>query len=161
MLLAGGLRLASLDQTYNAYTHGEALLSSSVFSGIGPTLGLEARRNLGGTGISLYGSARGSILFGSAHQIATIPDRTNVANDHRDIGMPVAEAELGLEYGRTVGTSRFFGQIALVGQEWFGAGGASRSSTDVIPGGAFSTSSYVGDSDLAFLGLLIRAGVNY
>ena len=84
-----------------------------------------------------------------------------VANDHRDIGMPVAEAELGLEYGRTVGPSRFFGQIALVGQEWFGAGGASRSSIDVLPGGALSGASHVSDSDLAFLGLLVRAGVNY
>ncbi|MBY0523269.1 MAG: hypothetical protein K2R98_07715 [Gemmataceae bacterium] len=161
LLFAGGLRLASLDQTYNAYTGGEALLSSSIFSGVGPTFAAEARRNLGDTGLSLYGSARGSIIFGSGHQTATIPDRNLVAQDHRNIGMPVAEAELGVEYSRSMGTSRFFGQLALVGQEWFGAGSASRSSTDVIPGGAFSTSSYVGDSDIAFLGLLIRLGVNY
>lgn len=161
LLFIGGLRLASLDQTYNAYTGGESLSSSNVFSGIGPTLGLEARRRLGCSGLNLYGAARGSILFGSAHQIAHIPTRTEVAQEHRDIGMPVAEGELGLEYGRNVGASRLFGQIALVGQEWFGAGGASRSSTDVIPGGAFSRSSHVSDSDLGFLGLLIRAGVNY
>jgi hypothetical protein len=75
--------------------------------------------------------------------------------------MPVADAELGLEYRRTVGGSHFFGQVGLVGQQWFGAGSASRSSIDVIPGGAFSGSSYVGDSDIAFLGLSIRLGVNY
>lgn len=122
---------------------------------------MEARRTLGDTGLSLYGSARGSILFGSGHQKAAIPDRNVEAQDHRDLGMPVGEAELGLAYGRNVGASHFFGQIALVGQEWFGAGSASRSSTDVIPGGAFSTSSFVGDSDIAFLGLVIRLDVNY
>lgn len=167
LLFVGGLRLASLDQAYNAYANHQTLLSSSTFSGIGPTLGLEARRQLGGTGFNLYGSGRGSILFGSAHQIAAIPALSLVANEHHDIGLPVAEAELGLEYSRYVGASRFFGQIALVGQEWFGAGSASRSSTDVIPGGKasvsanFSTTSHVGDSDLAFFGLLLRAGVNY
>ena len=84
-----------------------------------------------------------------------------VAQDNRDIGMPVAEAEVGLEYARNVGGANFFGQIALVGQDWVGAGSASRSSTDVIPGGQFSTSAYVGDSDIAFLGLVVRLGVNY
>jgi hypothetical protein len=161
LLLAGGVRLASLDQTYNAYTGGEALLSSNIFSGIGPSLALEARRTLGGTGLSVYGSVRGAVLFGSAHQEAGVPDRNVEARDHRDIGMPVAEAEVGLEYGRDMGGWHFFSQVALIGQEWFGAGSASRSSTDVIPGGAFSTSSYVGDSDLAFLGVCVRLGVTY
>jgi len=161
LLFAGGLRLAGIDQTYNAYTAGEALLSSSRFYGLGPTLAVEVRRSLGGTGLSLYGSARGSILFGSGQQDAAVPDRNVEARDHHDIGMPVAEAEVGLEYARDVGGCHFFVQTALVGQEWFGAGGASRSSTDVIPGGQFSTSSYVGDSDLAFLGVCIRLGVNY
>ena len=81
--------------------------------------------------------------------------------------MPIGELEGGVEYGQTVGRSWLFGQVALVGQEWFGAGSASRSSTDIIPGGKasvssnFSTTSHVGDSDLAFFGLLLRAGVNY
>jgi hypothetical protein len=161
VLLAGGLRLGSIDQTYNAYANGEALLSSNVFSGIGPTLAVEVRRTLGCTGLSLYSSARGAILFGSGHQIATVPDRNVQAQDHRDLGMPVAEAELGLEYRRDVGASHLFGQVTLVGQQWYGAGSASRSSIDVIPGGAFSTSSYVGDSDISFLGLCVRLGLNY
>lgn len=161
LLFAAGLRLASIDQTYNAYTAGEALLSSNIFAGVGPTLAAEARRSLGDSGFCLYGGGRASIPFGSAQQSAAMPDRNVAAQEHRNIGLAVAEAELGLEYGQTLGTGRFFGQIALVGQEWFGAGSASRSSTDVIPGGAFSTSSYVGDSDIAFLGLLIRLGVNY
>jgi hypothetical protein len=161
LLFAGGLRLAGIDQAYNAYTAGEALLSSNKFYGLGPTLAVEVRRALGDTGFRLYGSARGSVLFGSGHQEASVPDRNVVARDHHDIGMPVAEAEFGLEYARDVGGWHFFVQTALVGQEWFGAGGASRSSTDVIPGGQFSTSSYVGDSDLAFLGACIRLGVNY
>lgn len=162
LLFAGGLRLASLDQTYNAYTAGQSLLSSNVFSGIGPTLGLEARRKVGCSGFNLYGAARGSILFGGANQLVAvlgIPE-AQAAQEHRDIGMPVAEGELGLEYGRNMGGSRLFGQIAIVGQEWFGAGGASRSTTSSLPGASFGTSHAV-DSDLAFFGLLLRAGVNY
>src|SRR5262249_34966997 len=98
LLFAGGVRLASLDPTYNAYTAGDALLSSNIFSGLGPTLAVEVRRTLGGTGLSLYGSVRGSVLFGSGHQEAAIPDRNVVAQDHHDIGLPVVEAEIGLEY---------------------------------------------------------------
>jgi hypothetical protein len=161
LLLVGGLRLASIDQTYNAYSSSEALLSSSVFAGIGPSLGVEARRSLGDRGLTLYGTTRGAILFGGGHQRAIIPTRNVQAQDHRDIGMPVGEAEVGLEYSRNVGAAHFFGQIGLVGQEWFGAGSASRSSIDVIPSGTFSSSAYSGDSDLAFLGLVIRLGLNY
>jgi hypothetical protein len=161
LLFAGGLRLASIDQTYNAYAGNEALLSTSDFSGVGPTVAVEARRALGCTGLSLYGSARGSILFGTSNQTAAIPDRNELARDPRDVGIPVAEAELGLEYHRNVGAAHFLGQIGLLGQQWYGAGSASRSSIDVIPGGAFSSSSYVGDSDIAFFGLFVRLGVNY
>lgn len=164
LLLAGGVRLASISQTYNAFvpqSFMNAVLSTNYFQGIGPTLALEARRALGTTGLSLYASGRGSLVYGSAHQVATVPDQQETAQDHRDLGMAIGEAELGIEFGRNFGGSWLFGQVALVGQEWFGAGSASRSSVNVLPGGGFVGAAYTGDSDLAFLGLSIRLGLNY
>lgn len=164
LLLAGGVRVAKIDQTYNAFAPEpfmNALFSSHDFMGAGPTLAVEARRGLGLTGLSLYASGRGSLVLGSADQVATIPDQRLTAQDHRNPAIAIGEVELGIAYGRNLGWSRLFGQVALVGQEWFGAGGASRSSVNVLPGGGFNGAAYTGDSNLAFLGLSIRLGVNY
>jgi len=163
-LFAGGIRLARVNQAYNAYidqTAQNTLLSGHSFQGVGPTIALESRRSVGASGLVLFGSARGAVVFGSAKQSATLPDQNVHAEDHRNRGLPIGELELGLEYGRTVGVGRVFGQVAFVGQEWFGAGGASRSSVNVTPGGAFVGAGYVGDSDISFLGVSFRLGLNY
>jgi len=168
LLFAGGLRIARVAQGYNAFipqSNANQVLSSNTFEGAGPTVALEARRPLGEWGLSLYASARGSLVFGSAHQFVTQPDQNQAAVDHRDYGLPIGELELGLEYGKDVGKSRLFGQVALVGQQWFGGGSASRSSVNVLPGGGVGPApappSYSVDSDFDFLGLSIRFGVNY
>lgn len=74
--------------------------------------------------------------------------------------LPVGELELGLEFGRSMGSSRVFGQIALVGQQWWGAGSASRGSV-VYSLGVPTSSNTVADSDLGFFGLACRLGVNF
>lgn len=165
-LLAGGVRLARVSQTYNAFVspaNGPAfdLLSGHNFHGVGPVLAAESRRPLGTSGLGLYGSARGSLLFGSANQNSFIPVSQNQGADHRNRVLPVGELELGLEYGRTVGQSRLFGQIALVGQDWFGAGSSSRSTIQSTPGNDVTGGGYSTDSDLAFFGLSVRLGMNY
>lgn len=176
-LVAGGLRLARIDQTYNAFdaqSGGPAelrsLRSSYNFAGVGPTLALEARRPLGDSGLSLYGMARGSVVFGSAQQNALFfgqelrndDPNPQFAAEHRSRALPIAELETGVEYGRCVGSSWLFGEVALVGQEWFGAGSASRSANATVAttlrpalGGAAL------DSNIAFLGLSIRMGLEY
>jgi hypothetical protein len=136
-------------------------VSGHNFHGVGPTLAVESRRPFGASGLALIASARGSVVLGSAKQDAALPDQNVVAADHRDRGLPIGELELGLEYGRALGGSRLFGQVALVGQDWFGAGGASRSSVNVAPGGAFVGAAYVGDSDISFLGVSFRLGLDY
>lgn len=164
LLLAGGLQLTWIDQTYNAFvprSGNNVLLSSNTFDGIGPTLALEARRPFGDTGLKLIAKARGSMVFGSGHQIALVPDQNVVANEHRDTSISIGEAELGVEYGLSMGRSRLFGQLTFVGQQWFGAGSASRSSVNVIPGGGFVGAANTTDSDITFLGLAIRLGMNY
>jgi hypothetical protein len=164
ILLAAGVRLLRIEQGYNAFipqSNLNTLLSGHSFQGAGPTLAMEARRPLGESGLALYGSARGSLVFGSAHQNASVPGLNESALDHRDRTLPIGELEVGVEYGRSVGHSRVFGQVALVGQDWFGAGNASRSTVNSVPGGALTGAGYTGDSDIAFFGVAFRVGVNY
>jgi hypothetical protein len=176
-LFAGGLRLARIDQTYDAYDAQSGsplafrtLLSSYNFLGIGPTLALELRRPISDTGLSLYSMSRGSLVFGSATQNATFfgqelrndDPNPQFATQHRTRAIPVADLEGGVEYGRQVGSCWLFGQVGLVAQEWFGAGGASRSTNSIVQstlrpvlGGAPI------DSNIAFLGLSFRIGFDY
>ncbi len=165
-LISGGVRLARIAQAYNAFiARGDGsvatLLSDHSFDGVGPVLAAEIRRPLGATGLFLYGSPRGSLLFGRAGQAALIASQNNSGADHRQRSMLIGELEIGLEYGRPIGQSWLFGQIALMGQDWLGAGSASRSTLQVSTGGAFTTGSTTVDSDIGFLGLACRLGVNY
>ncbi len=164
ILFSGGVRFAQIDQAYNAFvpqSGDNTLLSSNTFSGAGPTLALELHRPICGSCLSLYGNVRYSLVFGSGQQQASVPDQNADAQDHRHVGIGIAEMELGLEFKRMVGRYQLFGQLAVVGQNWSGAGSASRSSVNVLPGGAFAGAAYSGDSDINFLGLAARIGVNY
>ncbi|MFO0843409.1 MAG: hypothetical protein U0797_13585 [Gemmataceae bacterium] len=175
-LLSGGARLARVAQSYNFFNLQptanplvlRALLSSHVFDGAGPVLAVEARRPLCDCGLTFYGGARGAFLFGRAKQDAGFGGTTlrnddanpQTASERRDRGMAVFDLELGLEYGGEVCGSWVFGQVAVVGQDWLGAGNASRSA-----GNTFREGAPVGgapqDSDIAFFGLAVRLGVNY
>jgi hypothetical protein len=90
LLFAGGVRHAHMSQNYDALrsrsgtidtgfggsttftVDSDTLSSGHSFDGTGPVLALEARRPLGDTGLALFGSARGAILFGSGKQQATL-----------------------------------------------------------------------------------------
>ncbi len=175
-LLCGGLRVARLDEAYNAYDAQSTstrelrtLLSSYKFRGIGPVLALEGRRPWGDSGLSFYGSARGAVVFGSAQQYATFGGQElrnddpnpQVASQHHERGLPIGELELGVEYQREVGPTKLFGQFALVGQDWIGAGNASRSAVGAIINSPPTLGGTTSDSDLAFFGFSVRVGVDY
>jgi hypothetical protein len=176
LLVAGGVRITQIDQRYNAYAVGDsgggtgaiaaAVLSGHNFYGAGPTIALEARRALGCSGLSLYSMARGAVLYGSGKQQANDIFASggsvfvDSSRDRRSPVLPVGELELGLEYGRNIGSAHAFGQFALVGQQWWGAGNASRSSYVTgfgvpAPGGSPI------DNDLGLLGFSFRLGLNY
>src|SRR5262249_8024945 len=78
ILVAGGVRYAHLAETYNATvrttagTPGQELASGHNFNGAGPTLAFAVNRPLGSTHFYLYGNCRGSVLFGTAKQSATL-----------------------------------------------------------------------------------------
>lgn len=173
--VSGGLRYARLDQSYNAYDaqSGGAVLrtlaSGSDFSGVGPTLAVEGRRAVAG-GFRVYGLGRGSVVFGAADQNAAFfgtelrndDPNPQFASSRRDRAIPIFDLEAGLDYGHEVGGCWLSGRVGLVGQRWFNAGGASRS-TSMNP--ATTLRPVLGgapmDSDLSFLGLIVQVGLNY
>lgn len=173
LLFSGGLRMAHINQGYNAFvqpsSHGPVgyVLSGHDFDGVGPLVGLEARRPLG-CNLALFGNLRSSLLYGSAKQSVagqTFTDEGGLAglrleSDHRNRVMFVQELELGTEYRTQVGGTEVFGQVALVGQNWFGAGNTSRTAPGQVPTG-FQNSNTSVDTDLGFLGVMFRVGVNY
>jgi hypothetical protein len=186
----GGLRYVHLSQSYNAVLvendllvpqgngngnleNVSTLLSGHNFKGVGPTGGVESRTALGGMGLSLYGSSRVSVLFGTGKQSAFVNEPALIIDGigveglqqggsfaslySRDDILPIVEAEIGAEWSGDVCGMRAFVQAALVGQVWFGAGNASRST-----GPSFEVF-YTGgdDTNLGFFGGTIVAGVNY
>jgi len=176
-LVSGGARYVRLSQTYNAYDFQSTsaaelrtLSSTYDFDGVGPTLAFELHRRIADSALAIYGQGRASIVFGSAQQNASFSGQELRNNDpnpqfatqNRDRAIPILDFEAGLECGRALGRAWLFGQVGVVGQEWFNAGSASRSTMLNVPGVARPTLGGAPlDSNLAFLGLTFRVGLNY
>jgi hypothetical protein len=174
--LAGGVRLARLAQRYDVtdlQSEGpqetRTLLSSYRFQGAGPVLAVEARLPVGDTGVAAYGNARGAFVFGQAEQQASFGGQVlrnedpnpQVASDRKQRGLAIAELELGLEYRLPLGGSMLFVQVGVVAQDWLGAGNASHSTNFSFQNAPPAAGGAVSESDLAFLGLAVRVGVDY
>lgn len=182
VLCAGGVRYAFVGQSYSAYrnttpgetssstsplggpgtiTEASSVLSSGhTFNGAGPTFGIEARRRLGCTCLSVYGGLRGSILFGRSIQRATLRSTTvgmleneipvnqvsiqNATSGYVNDVLPVGELELGVDCTKDIGKATLFLQTGFVSQVWFDAGNASSR-----------------DGNLGFVGLSVTAGVHF
>lgn len=167
LLFAGGIGYTDLRQNYNAFALGAPgarntpLFSRRSFTGLGPVMALEARRQLFDSGFNLYSSARGRILFGSAEQTVTGgPELNGEQRSGQSALLPVGELELGVEYGRMFGRSRLFAQAAMIGQEWLGAGNSS----GAVRGGPPTTIPIFGSEDhsnLGFFGASFRLGLNF
>lgn len=166
MTFSGGVRWARLQQTYN---HSETPLGGEVdavdsehtFSGAGPIVGIELRRALGCSGFSLFGSARGAVLFGSGDQDASqrVDNElsTTASVSHDDV-LAVTELELGAEYARDMGRYRLFVQAGFVGHVWFGAGnGANNEMIPVLVDPEVSDNS----TNLGLIGGRLSIGIQY
>lgn len=136
-----------------------SVTSAHNFTGGGPTTSFEAHRLIGETGAAFYSKARGTVLYGNAHEESFLFDYTggtlsgisDSATNHMSL-LPVAEFELGVEYGYELGRARLFAQAGLNGQVWFGAGNASNTNSGL---------SADNSGNLGFIGLAFRAGVTY
>jgi hypothetical protein len=181
LLLSGGARWAQISQNYNATLddsindlHTVSIRSGHNFRGFGPTAAFEARRPFS-CGFALFGSVRGSVLLGKHRQNAFLRsfDADNdfdsavlFANADENTTMPVAELELGVEYGKQIRGARLFVQASVVNHTWFNAGNATNSSSALTNSGAFFDNYFIKDatddrSDLNLFGAKLVVGINY
>jgi len=133
------------------------------FNGGGPLLDLGATWRVGQTNWGVFSNVRGALLVGQTtqesryYQRVTDPlGRTNggffpvdstiapTTRNVTDTVVPMADLQLGLEYGRPVGAGTVFGRVGVVNQTYFGVGGASRT-----------------DGNLSLFGVQFSAGFNY
>jgi hypothetical protein len=170
-LFAGGVRYLHMAQRYGMYSkvlvpggNTDGLLNGDStfvfdhdFNGVGPTLAIEAERRLGSSGLSLYGTARGAVLFGkangteagiatsvSSNQANAVSTSTFVNTESHNKVLPVLEFEVGVQYGWTGTRFSPFIRSGFVGQSYFGAGSATSM-----------------DGNLGLFGLSVTAGTHF
>ncbi|OAI46724.1 hypothetical protein AYO44_10795 [Planctomycetaceae bacterium SCGC AG-212-F19] len=176
LLASGGVRYAHISQKYNAVAResdeGIFIFSGHNFNGAGPTLALEGRRLLGSTGLYLYGKTRGSLLYGTSKQsasIGTLDAQNNItgvdgtATSRSNGVVPVGELELGAGFQRETRLGMVFLQIGVVGQAWGNIGSAAESSgspNEELPG-RNQNSSVNHDGALGLIGFTLKTGINY
>jgi hypothetical protein len=181
MLFGTGLRFAHLNQDYNASwlsiptdptqdTVLNTLLSGHNFDGIGPVVSLEGRYAMGSSGFAILANARGALLFGSGTQSVLLDTMENdstgalvsesiLTRSQSTCGvLPMAELELGVEWGQKIGFAQFSLQAMMVGQAWFYAGNAANQDG--------ASSSLTGDSlsnqdPMGLIGFRLMASMSY
>jgi hypothetical protein len=169
--VSGGARYAYLTQSYGAARLEadrevlDILLSGHSFKGIGPTAALEARRPLM-MGLGVYGGSRAALLYGHAKQAAHLRPQTDQlpnrdASYSHETLRPVLEIEVGFEWRGRVGCAELFFQAGLVGQSWFDAGNASRSSAPSTGSAPIRSGGDITDADLGFFGITMALGARY
>ena len=154
LVAAGGVRYASLQQSYNvAHTQiqpganpfgftnqFDTLSASHDFSGFGPTVAAEARYALGWGGLSVYGNSCASWIFGTRSEQATIQTvsispffgpftGTATSRTSTKTSLPMLEGEIGLQWQHTVAGVEALVRAGAYAQAWFNAGNAANSDT--------------------------------
>jgi hypothetical protein len=157
-LASAGARYVDLSQDYNLSIVSGGVATNTVtgtssFKGAGPTFSFEARRQLANPALALYGTVRGSILFGSGEQTSATSGAgfgafTTTANQ-TDV-LSIGEMEIGGEWGKDFGRYRLFTQLGFVGQVWFGGGNAAQGPNGTDLGQNFG-----------FYGGVARIGLNF
>jgi hypothetical protein len=127
--LAGGTRFLQMDQEYQVERSGVigSLVHNHDFNGFGPTVAAEWQRPVGDGGLAFYANGRGSVLFGSRNQTATLNDAGVVTHDdHRNQAgqVSIGEVGIGLQYSNGTLTAR----LGYEGQLWTDVGNATSTS---------------------------------
>jgi hypothetical protein len=180
LLVTGGARYTYISQGYFAsrVNSGTGSLGTSKvtliqdsdniaaghnFGGIGPTVSLDFHRQIAQTCFALYGTARGSVLFGdetmTAFQLTvenakitpkkgpvTVINSSTLVSGRStgEATVPMGDFEVGVNWSKNAGRARLYLQAGIVDETWWNTGSAT------TPHGL-----------LGFFGLQIMAGVNY
>lgn len=142
---SAGLRYGRVDLMENSINFEDvaafvAGVGGVQFEGVGPTLSLEGRRQVAGTGLSIFASGRTSLLWGDADVYT--PFFIGNLLPVRDEIVQVWEIQLGVEYAKTLSN----GMTAETGVFWEAQRWDSENNTL---------------GDLSFMGLGIHAGLSY
>lgn len=136
LLISLGVRYANMEQYFNSTAvRGVAPIGilnwTRKYEGVGLTMGGEAQKSLGGSGLSFVGAARGSLLFGEKElRRATIGDVTPagaavppfVLLDDADEVSGIFGIRAGMQWARETRFGLAFAQAAYETQLWTAAG---------------------------------------
>ncbi|MFH1924135.1 MAG: hypothetical protein ABIP48_30135, partial [Planctomycetota bacterium] len=112
------------------------LIANRSLKGIGPTMAVEFNRPFGFWGLSLFGAARGSVVFRDSdavvfRRLGARTDRTYRKED-ADKVMGIGEAEIGLEWRRCLSArADVFIRGGYEGQLWQEAGSPNNPAGDL------------------------------
>ena len=157
----GGVRLASVDQAFNAfYDGGNAIRATAAmqsdFDGVGPQIGGSGTWHVG-NGFSVFGRARASLLYGEIHSRYRETDRNGLAL-LADVSTNTSRAVPTLDLG--VGMSYCFRNMQVtVGYEinqWFQISEVPQFLDDVAVGKYMAR-----QSSLSLDGVFFRVGFEY
>jgi hypothetical protein len=107
LTLAGGIRYGRSDFSFGP--------SSLIFEGTGPTVSLEAARDVGGRGLYLVGNFRASMLIGEIDNPAGVGGAPLVIDDELDL---ILENQLGVGYAREMGRAELHVRALWETQFW-------------------------------------------
>ena len=128
----GGLRYGMMRQQTQATVTDSGVVTQSLdwqrrFEGVGPTVGVEVERPIGGCGLAFIGNFRGSLLFGNKDL-----DRVEVNGsggglpiltlDKASEVLGIGEIELGVQWTRRLAMGDFFVRGTYEGQLWSDCG---------------------------------------
>lgn len=151
--------------------------TSVRFHGVGLTGGAYARRPIAASGFSLYGLARGSVIFGtntataSTGSIATstlgagtadiIARASSVSNT-----LGIGEVQVGMQYDRQLVfcPASFFFRVGFEGQNWNNGTNnafAFANSHTTFAGRPSTSTASAGHIDLTLYGLALATGLNW
>ena len=130
-----GLRWGTFEETYTEKDFDYYESESYEFSGLGIVVGVDATRALG-SGFSLYGTAKQSILFGTTDYSYYENDDGSIDrdSDSTDNVVFVSELGLGLQYDHSFASFDANIRLGVEGQWW---GGASNDDSESAGLGGF------------------------
>jgi hypothetical protein len=156
LTFGAGIRYMWIAQDYNfatsipafSYVHPAITIASGArnsFNGGGPTLILDGVRRFGCSGFGLYANSRAGVLFGPKHEAAATivsgggPPAIATANSDNESTIGLGEIELGVQWGRSMGSVSPFVRLGFEGREYWGIGNASNvfSGNNSTPVGAY------------------------
>jgi len=146
MQVSGGLRYASIEQSYLAgLVNGAGVARGAIdfshrLQGAGPTASLAVFRPIT-PGTTLFALARGSLLYGQGESRLNAGEDLDLANPfytttvaERDDVLPIGEIQLGVQWSGNkmpYGGWTPFLRLAAESQLWSGAGGAASEDGDL------------------------------